>query len=159
MSCWVFQIDPAFYRVEDALRSGAERTWLVQQHRKDIHVGDKVFIYRTGDNAGILARGVVQTEPEDSDPDPQEEKFLVNPLRFQGKRCRVKVKSERLAVPLSKTAMLSDSTLSSWFLLTGLEGVNFRVSREIESALEGLLAKPRTHTGFFTVTTGNEPNA
>src|SRR4051812_10189150 len=152
MSCWVFQIDAGFYRVDDALRSGSVHTWIVNQHRKDIHVGDKVFIYRNGDNAAMLARGVVQGEPEDMAPDPDEEKFLVNPLRFQGKRCRVRVKTERFAVPLSRNAMLKDAALNSWFLLTGLEGTNFKVSREIESALESLLAKPRNHTGVFTVT-------
>ena len=152
MSCWVFQIDANFYRVDDALRSGAVHTWIVNQHRKDIHVGDKVFIYRNGDHAAILARGVVQGEPEDMPPDPGEERFLVNPLKFQGKRCRVRVKTERFAVPLSRTKMLNDPALSSWFILTGMEGTNFKVSRDIESALESLLAKPRTSTGVFTVT-------
>jgi EVE domain-containing protein len=152
MSCWVFQIDSNFYRVDDALRSGSVHTWLVNQYRKDIHVGDKVFIYRNGDNAAILARGVVQHEPEDAPPDPDEEKFLVNPLKFSGKRCRVRVKTERFAVPLSKNTMLKDPVLSTWFLLAGMEGTNFKVSRETESALEGLLAKPRTRTGIFTVT-------
>jgi hypothetical protein len=152
MSCWVFQIDAGFYRVDDALRSGSSHTWIVNQHRKDIHIGDKIFIYRSGDNGAILARGVVQNEPEDAPPDPDEEKFLVNPLRFQGKRCRVRVKTERFAVPLSKNAMLKDLVLNSWFLLAGMEGTNFKVSREIESALESLLSKPRNRTGVFTVT-------
>lgn len=156
MSCWAFQIDPAFYLVDDALRAHDEHTWLVQQHRKDIHVGDKVFIYRSGDQAALLARGNVQNEPEDMEPDPGEDKFLVNPLKYHGRRCRVKVKTERFAVPLSKTKMLSDPGLSSWFLLSGMEGTNFRVSRDIELALENLLAKPRTLTGVFTVTTGQE---
>lgn len=156
MSCWVFQIDPSFYLVDDALRALDEHTWVVQQHRKDIHIGDKVFIYRNGDTAALLARGVVQAEPEDSEPDPREEKFLVKELRFQGKRSRVRVKTERFAVPLSKSTMLKDPGLSSWFLLSGMEGVNFRVSRDIELALESLLSKPRTHTGVFTVTAGQK---
>ena len=154
MSCWVFQVDPASYLVDDALRALDDHTWLVQQHRKDIHIGDKIFIYRNGDSAALLARGIVQSEPEDSEPDPKEQKFLVNPLRFHGKRCRVRVKTERFAVPLSKATMLDDPALNSWFLLSGMEGANFRVSRDIEMALESLLAKPRTHTGVFTVTTG-----
>jgi hypothetical protein len=33
-----------------------------------------------------------------------------------------------------------------------MEGTNFKVSREIESALESLLSKPRNRTGVFTVT-------
>ena len=136
---WVFHADPAFYQVDEALRAHTQHMWLVQQHRKEIHAGDKVFIWRGGEHPAILAKGTVMTEPAELEPDPDENRFLTQPLRFSGKRWRVRVQSERFLTAITKIRMMSDPVLKSWYLLQGLQGTNFKVSAEIEHALESLL--------------------
>ena len=150
---WVFRVDPKFYNIEEALRTLSEHTLLVQQHRQEIKINDKVYIWRSGPAPAILAKGIVVEEPIDSEPDVQEHKFLAQPLRFKGKRCRVRVRAVMFPSALTHARMKSDSALASWYLLDGLEGTNFRVSADIEAALERLAASIATRT--TGVTAGN----
>lgn len=136
---WVFQANPEVYLVDEALRTLEEHTWLVQQHRKEIHVDDKVYIWRGGLSPAMLARGIVLTEPEDMEPNPAENKFLIQPLKFNGKRCRVRIKTEKFPTPLTKMKLLKDPKLSEWSVLSGLQGTNFRMTPEIETAIERML--------------------
>jgi hypothetical protein len=143
-SAWVFRVDPKFYNVDDALRSLSEHTLLVQQHRKEICVNDKVYIWRSGLTPAIVGKGIVIEDPIDSEPDVQENDFLAQPLRFKGKRCRVRVRAAVLPAPLTQARMKSDPVLASWYLLDGLEGTNFRVSAEMDAALERLAVSVAT---------------
>jgi hypothetical protein len=143
-STWVFHADPAFYQVDEALRAESQHMWLVQQHRKEIHAGDKVYIWRGGEHPAILAKGKVMTEPAELEPDPESNRFLTQPLRFSGKRWRVWVQSERFPTAITRMRMTSDPTLKSWYVLQGLQGTNFKVSAEIEEALEKLVASLST---------------
>lgn len=138
-NAWVFQADPRHYLVDDALRNLPEQMWLVQQHRNEVRAGDKAFIWRCGKNAAMLGRGIVKTDPADIEPNPAELKFLAQPLRFDGKRCRVTVQTEKFSVPLTVARMQTDPVLSSWYFLKGLQGTNFRVMPEIEAAIERML--------------------
>ena len=150
-NCWIFQANPDFFLVDEALRTLPEQTWLVQQHRKNIHAGDRVYIWRGGPFAAVLARGVIQTEPDDIALDPAELKLLVNPLRFNGKRCRVRIKTEKFTAPLTKSRMMTEETLRDWYFMQGLEGTNFKVSSEIEAAIERLLGASEGGTKMGSV--------
>ncbi|MGO9210331.1 MAG: EVE domain-containing protein [Terriglobales bacterium] len=137
---WVFQANPKAYLVDEALRSVNEHTWLVNQHRKQVHAGDRVFIWKCGPEAGLVGVGIVLTDPAYIEARPEERKFEKQPLKFDGKRWRVRVKTERLKVPILRKNMLSDSVLKSWRVVKGWQGTNSPVSSDIEIAIEKMLS-------------------
>ncbi|MCX6339404.1 MAG: EVE domain-containing protein [Candidatus Aureabacteria bacterium] len=59
---WVFQGNPKIYDVVGALRAGEVKTWRVNQRMKDIHPGDKVIVWVTGEAAGCYALATVMSE-------------------------------------------------------------------------------------------------
>lgn len=69
---WVFQGNPKVYDVVGALRDGELKTWEVNQHKKDIHAGDKVIIWVAGESAGCYALATVMSEVHSAKEDAKE---------------------------------------------------------------------------------------
>jgi len=70
---WIFKCNPDYYRLADRMQDPrTDITWLVQQHRSEIAAGHTAFIWRTGDDRGIV--GVLRVDsspqvlPDDDDP-------------------------------------------------------------------------------------------
>ena len=59
-SAWVLQANPDRYDIEAAMKALTVIHWGVPQHTSEIHPGDRIVIWRSGSDAGIVARGVVQ---------------------------------------------------------------------------------------------------
>ena len=137
---WVFQANPNEYLVDEALKAFNEHTWLVNKHRNEIHVGDKVLIWKCGRNAALVGIGTVLTEPAEIEARPEEKRFEKEPIKFAGKKFRVRVRAEAVRVPIPRKRMLDDPILRSWFVVRGCQGTNFRVSSDIEMAIGKMLA-------------------
>jgi hypothetical protein len=54
---WLFQANPARYRIHDFLKREGEERWNLHQHAADIQVGDLIAIWVSGDEAGVYALG------------------------------------------------------------------------------------------------------
>ena len=65
MPSWIFQGNPKIYDLTAAVRALKEETWLVQQHRAEIRVGDRVYLWESGPEAGIVAVAEVLDEVSD----------------------------------------------------------------------------------------------
>src|ERR1019366_5781363 len=61
---WLFQANPKIYDIDRALSELSEVDWVVRQYRNDIHAGDRVYIWRSGPEAGVIATAEVLAEPE-----------------------------------------------------------------------------------------------
>ncbi|MEO6037343.1 MAG: EVE domain-containing protein, partial [Saprospiraceae bacterium] len=55
MNYWLFQGNPKIYRVKDALKDEAIRSWKVSAHKGKIQSGDQVILWMTGREAGCYA--------------------------------------------------------------------------------------------------------
>jgi predicted RNA-binding protein with PUA-like domain len=146
MAFWIFQADPKRYRLLDALVELDEIVWQVNQHQREIHPGDKVFIWQAGSDGGIYGIGEVTTEPA---PTPTDDPYWVEAEkeRMTPPRTGVKLKIIKRLVdhPLLKSQLREDPSLDSLSILKLARGTNFPVSTEEWTRLEellGLEAKP-----------------
>jgi ABC transporter substrate binding protein/EVE domain len=65
MRTWIFQGNPDYFDASGYLASGPNRfVWLVTRYADMMRSGDRVFIYRTGDEAGIIAEAEIVGGPE-----------------------------------------------------------------------------------------------
>lgn len=60
---WVFQGNPDTYNLIEALKHNAVKRWTVNAHKDKIKVGDKVMLWKTGQNAGCYALAEIEKAP------------------------------------------------------------------------------------------------
>lgn len=61
--CWMFHANPELYDVRAAVKALPDLPWTVRQHKAEIRVGDRVFLWEAGPRGGVVALARVLTEP------------------------------------------------------------------------------------------------
>lgn len=137
---WIFQANPRIYEIDRAIRTLPSIEWTVRQYRRQVHAGDRVYVWRSGESAGIVAVGSVLTSPSESAPDAVEEPFYLNREAFSEVESRVRIGIEQVVdPPLLATALSSDSNLANLQILKFRNATVFRVTAEEDAYLQELL--------------------
>jgi hypothetical protein len=138
-SNWLFQTNPRLFDIDGALHDLDEIAWLVKQHRQHIKPGHRVFVWRSGTNAGVVGQLEVISETALLTMPDHEQKYSHATEKFDGElprvRCRV---IRRLADPISKAAVLADPILSEIPVLKAPQGTNYALT-EAQAARLGEL--------------------
>ncbi len=115
-------------------------TWLVNQYKHDIHADDRVFLWETGPQAGVLASGQVTSEPAVMNQGRGEEAYERLPDKFYGPRLRVNIEIEHVLRPrLSRQQITADENLASLPNLKFANATNFRLAPGQGAALQELV--------------------
>ena len=131
MAFWIFQADPKRYRLLEALVDADEIVWEVNQHGREIHMGDGVLIWQAGSNAGIYALAEVASEPAaETDRDPHWAETERERMAEARPRVRLKISQLLLDRPLLRSELRDDPALQSLSILRFAQGTNFPVSQE-----------------------------
>lgn len=65
MQTWIFQCNPDQFDIDAYLASRPVRfVWLVTRYAEDMRPGDRVFVWKTGTDAGIIAEAEITGTPE-----------------------------------------------------------------------------------------------
>ena len=135
---WIFQGSPKLFRMEDYLRSRREFSWTVNQHANDIQIGDRVYLWRSGDDAGILAVAEA-TSLASVQPDDFTEFWIKPPEDNAGKqRVRLRMLELRVDQPLFKAEVRK--VLPDLRIITAPLGTNFAVTPQQDTVIRQLLA-------------------
>lgn len=111
---WMFQANPKFYNVDDAIHDLSQLTWTVKHEATRASVGDRVFFWRAGREAGVIALGTIIEPATLRENLSTEEQYLLNIERLGGAQMRVLVRiDERLHEPLLRTAIAADPDLKT----------------------------------------------
>ena len=141
---WIFQGKPDWFDITAALADLKEIVWLVTQHRQKIRLGDRVFVWRSGHEAGLLASCTVLSVPEKMAVPDEQTKYVVDAdaLPEVDFRCRLGI--DRVFSPyLPKVLLQNDPRLNSLSILNYWQGTNFPVTPEQAAVIDELLAEPR----------------
>jgi hypothetical protein len=69
---WIFQGNPDYFDINGYLGTQPSRfVWLVTRYAGDMQPGDRVFIYRTGGEAGVIAEAEIIGAPEPRPEGPE----------------------------------------------------------------------------------------
>jgi hypothetical protein len=142
MAQWIFQGNPKYYRVTDALQALPEIDWLVTRYREAIQPGDDALIWVAGKRAGIYARGVV-TEAARQVRERTEGSayWLQDPVsRDDVPRCRIRIVRTFLEAPLLRAELRRDAVLKDLLVIRAPNATNFPVTDAQWERLEELLA-------------------
>ena len=130
MAYWLFQNNPKYYRVMDAIRECDEMPWLVTRYREKITVGDGVLVWISGKQAGIYAiaqvieSAIVPTEMPDQD-------YWIDTSRAQGKpHVKIKFLRRLLGQPLRRRELMQEPVLRDLLVIRAPHSTNFKVTPE-----------------------------
>jgi hypothetical protein len=138
---WIFQSSPQIYDLAAALAQLDHLTWRAKQQHADMRVGDTVYLWESGDDAGILAVATITGEPETRPEYAAERVFYRSGAQPPDEERRVPLRIERvLARRLTKTELLDHPQLAKMKILTIPTGTNFKVGETDAVALESLIA-------------------
>jgi 5-methylcytosine-specific restriction enzyme B len=134
---WIFQANPKYYNIDGALASLDEMSWSVNQFKQSITTGDSVFVWKSGEDGGIVAVATVLTGPSMTEQDGLQ--FAVQPEKFDKAGLRV-----RLRIDAAYTEALSRSALMARLpdlsILQSPQGTNFSVTPEEAVVIREMLS-------------------
>ena len=100
METWIFQANPARYRLDLYLsQRPAENEWLVSRYKERVQPGDRVFLWRAGSDAlpaGVVAEAEVITPVREVRDDSPPE-WWANPNDASAIRSRARIALRRVA--------------------------------------------------------------
>lgn len=137
---FIFQANPRYYDIDGAVHSLAEMNWTVKQHPKDVHKGDRVYIWQSGseNRRGIIAVGTVLTEPAML-PRQEGAQFIRDATKFEGEQLRVRLSIDRvLDPPLLAPELARHPELKDLLILHQPRSTNYRLEPYQEAALAEL---------------------
>src|SRR5262249_571437 len=128
---WIFQANPIYYNVTDAVQKLRTFTWSVSRYADRIRPGHRVYLWRPGKDPAIVAIASVLTEVALLPADDDVLRFAVQPEALEGTRPRVRLKIDAVVRPaLSKHELRADSRLSELSILRYSQAANFPVTKE-----------------------------
>lgn len=138
---WIFQANPALYRITDSLNIEAEEYWNLRQHAHDVAPGDRVLIWLSGKQAGIYAIGTVTSAAIDRSDSPTGQAYWNDKAAGRRVIARVTVRYDRVLLdhPLYKDFLECDPELWNLTILRQPRGTNFSVTDAEWRALQGWL--------------------
>jgi len=130
MNAWIFQANPKRYDVVAAASRGRDDSWAMNQHRGIVDVGDRVYFYVSGKEAGVYAIGTVASPVFDAGESADYGRW------------KVEVQYDViLEPPLLRDALLADAGTADYPVFRGRQGTNFQLPEEVAKALAGLVGE------------------
>ena len=143
---WIFQANPKFYRILEALQHLNRMQFLTNRYKDRIHVGDIVLLWMSGNHAGIYAQARVVEGVADRKSDGDDAAFWADPSSGATTKPRVVLAIEKrfLGNPLLKTTIAATEGLANLMILRQPNGTNFPVDADAWELLRPLLPTEET---------------
>lgn len=143
---WIFQANPKFYRILEALESLDQMQFLTNRYKDRIQVGDIVLLWMSGKHAGIYAQARVVEGVAERKSDGDDASFWADPSGGSTTKSRVVLAIEKrfLGNPLLKTAIAATEGLGNLMILRQPNGTNFPVDADAWELLRPLMPTEET---------------
>lgn len=143
---WIFQANPKFYRILEALQHLDRMQFLTNRYKDRIHIGDIVLLWMSGNHAGIYAQARVMEGVADRKSDGDDAAFWADPSSRATIKPRVVLAIEKrfLGNPLLKTNIAATKGLANLMILRQPNGTNFPVDADAWELLRPLLPTEET---------------
>lgn len=91
---WLFQANPSVFDIDRAISEESKMSWVVRQYRDDVRAGDRVYLWRAGGEAGVIATATVLDDPEVR-PGIAGSPYLLEPEALTKEELRVNLRIDR----------------------------------------------------------------
>jgi hypothetical protein len=141
-SAWIFQANPGRFDLSGALDELSEMTWLVTRHAGDIAVGDRVYLWESGPDAGIVASATVIEEVREREEDEVSLRFW-RQERDSLPAARVMLRIDQvLEERIPKRRLVDDARFADLGFLRAPQGTNFAITEAHRRAIDEFFVPP-----------------
>jgi MoxR-like ATPase len=148
---WIFQANPKFFDLRGALRELREDTFEVNQHKGEVNDGDRVYLWESGSEGGVVGLADIVEKPTVRLESQGSLRFRRQPEKFEGEKLRGLMRIATVVDPMiSRQEVQQHPELINLSILKQAQGTNFAVTRREAEVLEDLIATRRT-TGEHTM--------
>ncbi|MFM7437083.1 MAG: EVE domain-containing protein [Snowella sp.] len=131
MNHWLFQGNPKYYRIQDAIAAFETMPWLVTRYAKEMQVGDGVLVWIAGPDAGIYAIAEIIELPQVLETIPDAEYWTIPVSSKKDKpRAQLRFLRKLLGQPLRKHELKQDLILKDLLVIKAPNSTNFKVTPE-----------------------------
>jgi len=143
---WIFQANPKFYRILEALQHLDQMQFLTNRYKDRIQVGDIVLLWMSGNHAGIYAQARVVEGVAERKSDGDDAVFWADPSSGAMTKPRVVLAIEKrfLGNPLLKSTIAATEGLGNLMILRQPNGTNFPVDADAWELLRPLMPTEET---------------
>jgi MoxR-like ATPase len=135
---WLFQANPKLYDIDRALAEASEVDWVVRQYTNDVHAGDRVYLWRSGADAGVIATAEVLSEPTIAAAEDDQYELIEGAFAKPEPRVRLRV-LDVLKEPLRRSDLVDHPALQKLGVIAFANATNFAVTPEQDAVLRGLM--------------------
>jgi predicted RNA-binding protein with PUA-like domain len=133
MAHWLFQGNPKYYRIFDAIKDFEQMPWLVTRYAKDMAIGDGVLLWISGKQAGIYAIAEIIEPPKKWEQRPD-----IGYWTELGKRklapdslhAKLRITGKLLDKPLLRSNLINDEILKNLMVIRVPNSTNFKLLAE-----------------------------
>jgi predicted RNA-binding protein with PUA-like domain len=131
MNYWLFQGNPKYYRIQEAIAAFETMPWLVTRYAKEMQVGDGVLVWIAGPDAGIYAIAEIIEPPQILEQISDAEYWTIPVSAKKDKpRAQLRFLRKLLGQPLRKHELKQDPILKALLVIKAPNSTNFKVSPE-----------------------------
>ncbi len=132
MANWIFQANPAKYRLLAECVEHDDTSWTANQYADQIKPGDTVVMWLSGPHAGAYAIGEVITAPAEIPEDPAHAKFWTDPASAMkpAQRTRIRYTKRLILKPVLRADATRDPILAGLSVIRQPQGTNFPMTDE-----------------------------
>ncbi|MBX7132283.1 MAG: EVE domain-containing protein [Fimbriimonadaceae bacterium] len=138
---WLFQANPDRYDIDRAINELKRLTWTTRQHTSRIRAGHRVFLYRTGQEAAVIALATVESDPSEMS-EPEGDLVYWRDVSDSGlvSGTRVWLRIDHIVEPpVKRDTLLGDEDLRNLPNLKFANGTNYPVPPNLASRLLSLI--------------------
>jgi predicted RNA-binding protein with PUA-like domain len=143
MAYWLFQSNPQYYRIFDAIQDFAQIHWTVNRFQKEMSIGDGILIWVSGrKEAGIYALAKLIETPKMLDYLPDLDYWIDNKRNAQDIHklyAIIQVTYQLLEHPLLKDELKKDAILQELNVISQPQSTNYRVTLEQWERVQSLI--------------------
>lgn len=141
-SWWLFQGSPDRYDIDRAVSELERLTWTTSRYASEIKAGHRVFLYRTGKEAAVIALATVESNPAEMPESESELAYFRNASDdMAGTATRVWLRIDRIVEPpVTRDTLEADPDLRDLANLKFASATNYPVPPELASRLLALIA-------------------
>ena len=143
---WIFQSNPKYYRILEALEALDEIVFMITRYRNEIKKDDTVLLWVSGKYAGIYAIGEVSDHIIERTSPEEDAQFWVDPSAAEVPKPRApfRILKRFLGNPILKKEIIKIHELTQLAILKQPNATNFRITENEWRALTSLMPDRET---------------
>jgi len=138
-SFWLFQGNPNKYKIVPYINDFKEIVWAVQQHKNQIKIGDKVYVWLSGLVGGIIASGTITSNPIMEEPDLNDPYNLEDPITEPYLAVEIKIERRFSIATVTRSVLLNDERTKTMELFGFKNHTNYLVKKQEAEVIESML--------------------